>query len=285
MNWENKMRSAGIIVTYNRKELLKKSINCLINQTLKLDKIFIIDNASNDGTKEYIKKDIEGKNIEYIFLEKNLGGSEGFYQGIKCAYDQGYDYIWGMDDDAFADAKAFENLMKIKAEIKDECCLWSNCNNDIEFEGKYKKVQSWMFVGFFITKEIIKKVGFPRRDFFIYHDDSEYGSRIIKSGFSIVKVKDSIIKHGDFSERPMFKKKILGKELLFPEMPDWKFYYYVRNSILMYPKGSKERRKQMYIILPKMYLKLKILNTNQNLIFKKAYSDGKNEVLGKSEIF
>ena len=41
---------AAVIVTYNRKELLIKSINALLEQTLPLDAIFIIDNKSTDGT-------------------------------------------------------------------------------------------------------------------------------------------------------------------------------------------------------------------------------------------
>ena len=48
-------KTVAVVVTYNRKELLKDNIAHLISQSAKdsLD-IIIIDNASTDGTKEYI---------------------------------------------------------------------------------------------------------------------------------------------------------------------------------------------------------------------------------------
>ena len=47
---------AIIVVTYNRKKLLKKNIEALLNQNYKDFDLFIIDNASTDGTYNYIKK-------------------------------------------------------------------------------------------------------------------------------------------------------------------------------------------------------------------------------------
>ncbi len=46
---------AAVVVTYNRKQLLKENISCLMSQTLreKMD-IVIIDNHSSDGTKEVL---------------------------------------------------------------------------------------------------------------------------------------------------------------------------------------------------------------------------------------
>ena len=45
---------ASVTVTYNRLEKLKKNIECLLKQSKQLDAIYIIDNASTDGTKEYV---------------------------------------------------------------------------------------------------------------------------------------------------------------------------------------------------------------------------------------
>lgn len=47
---------ACIIVTYNRKELLKKCLNAVICQTFKPHTVYIIDNASSDGTMDAIKE-------------------------------------------------------------------------------------------------------------------------------------------------------------------------------------------------------------------------------------
>ena len=45
----------AIVVTYNRKELLKKCIHHLLNQTIQKLDILIVDNASTDGTGELVQ--------------------------------------------------------------------------------------------------------------------------------------------------------------------------------------------------------------------------------------
>lgn len=275
------MKICSITVTYNRKKLLRKNILDIIKQTVTLDKIYIIDNCSTDGTYEYIEDLInDNKNIEYVRLEQNLGGSEGFYQGILRACKDGMEYLWGMDDDAFPESNALEELKNAYNSINKECCLWSNCNND-NFEGDYKEVNSWMFVGFFMPLTIVKKIGMPRNDFFIYHDDSEYSYRIIKRGYKIYKVKKSKIVHGDLQNRPMFIKTIFNNEITFPNMPDWKLYYYSRNSILKYKFNDINKYKAIIIQSPKEIIKLVLMNKKQVKTFMRGYWHGIIGVTGK----
>ncbi|MBV4425516.1 glycosyltransferase family 2 protein [Clostridium tyrobutyricum] len=272
---------AAVVVTYNRKECLIKNIKCLLNQTKKIDRIYIIDNASTDGTRKFISDYIDNNIIKYIYLEENIGGSGGFYTGIKEAYNDGFDFIWGMDDDAYADKNALKFLEEIRRKINENICLCSNCDNDREFYDEYKLVDCWMFVGFYISRTIIKKVGFPRKDFFIYHDDSEYAYRIIKNNYKIYKVKNSIINHGNFNSREKYSKKLLNKIIELPKMSNWKMYYYVRNGILKYKYNDKNKYRQVFIYLPKFFIKLVILNRKQINIFIKAYFHGIFGVSGK----
>ena len=43
-----------VVVTYNRKELLKECINNILNQSFKDFSLIVIDNSSTDGTYDYI---------------------------------------------------------------------------------------------------------------------------------------------------------------------------------------------------------------------------------------
>ena len=90
----------AVIVTYNRKELLKENMEALINQSYKEFDILVVDNASTDGTFEYIKRLVNDNDfISYFNTGKNLGGAGGFSLGIKEACLKGYEKIWIMDDD------------------------------------------------------------------------------------------------------------------------------------------------------------------------------------------
>ncbi len=273
---------AGLIVTYNRKEKLLKSINAMLQQNYPLKRIYIIDNNSTDNTYEYIKDVLDSnEKIIYIKLDENTGGSGGFSFGIKrIAEDGECKYIWGMDDDAYPKEDA---LLKIINELKENCCFYSNSNNDTEgFNENVKQVKNWMFVGFFIPITIVQKIGTSKSDYFIYHDDSEYAYRIIKAGYKIFKVKDSIIIHdNEVTNNNMLSKKVFKKNITIPKIPNWKMYYFIRNNILMYKFSDINRYKTALYIIPKFLMRVLIVNKKQFPIALKAYFHGIINISGK----
>jgi len=65
----------AVICTYNRKNFLKKAVDSLINQSIEQNKfeILIVDNNSNDGTKDIVNQHYSHtNNIRYI-LEPRQG--------------------------------------------------------------------------------------------------------------------------------------------------------------------------------------------------------------------
>ena len=76
-------RTAAVVVTYNRKDLLTENIQCLLAQKPEVPEIIIIDNHSTDGTKEAVQRFIDAEQIQYCDTGANLGGAGGFSFGIK----------------------------------------------------------------------------------------------------------------------------------------------------------------------------------------------------------
>ena len=110
---------AAIVVTYNRKELLRECLQALLAQTIPDLDILLIDNASTDGTKEYITDIVEeNPSIRYMNTGSNLGGAGGFHCGLKKAYERGYDYMWIMDDDTIPYPDALEQLFVADKRLK-----------------------------------------------------------------------------------------------------------------------------------------------------------------------
>lgn len=108
----------AVIVSYNRKKLLKEALEHLLHQqNVKFD-ILIIDNASTDGTKEYIVDYLQKDNILYHNTGANLGGAGGFSLGVKMGVEKGYDYVWIMDDDTMVTENALDELLKAKEILK-----------------------------------------------------------------------------------------------------------------------------------------------------------------------
>lgn len=278
----------SLTVTYNRLEQLKQNIDCLLHQTSALDKIYIIDNASTDGTGDYLRSmQKQFPQIKCFRMKTNTGGSGGFSAGIRKAYEDGADFIWGMDDDAYPEPEALEKLLDAYEQTDKHCAMWSNCDEDQEFDNTGRKqIDSWMFVGFFLPRMLITEVGFPRSDFFIYYDDAEYANRIKKYGYDIVKVQDSVVIHQDLGkgkllERYLFKGTSIEQHLCYPDMADWRVYYEIRNKILMYHMTDKRWRRVVFVEQPKLILGLLLMKPQQTLTALRGYFDG---VFGKSGI-
>jgi glycosyltransferase involved in cell wall biosynthesis len=77
------MKISVIIPTHNREELLEKAIQSVINQTVKVAEVIIVDDGSTDNTKEMISR-FENNCIQYIYQE-NKGVSNARNHGIKVA--------------------------------------------------------------------------------------------------------------------------------------------------------------------------------------------------------
>ena len=111
------MNISTVIVTFNRKELLIKCINAVLGQSYLPKTIYIIDNASTDGTEEFLKEkglhhgQVNGVTIRYERLPKNSGGAGGFHAGMKLAHEDGCDAVWMMDDDGLPDKDCLKNLL------------------------------------------------------------------------------------------------------------------------------------------------------------------------------
>lgn len=101
------------IPTYNRLEKLKKSLKKILDYTKGYDEIeiFVSDNASTDGTKEYIK-DIqkENSNLRYYRNVENLGLDGNFLNCFRKAQGK---YLWMLSDDDSLMENAVETVLHV----------------------------------------------------------------------------------------------------------------------------------------------------------------------------
>lgn len=188
---------AAIVVTYNRKDLLKECLRRLMEQRGAECDIVLIDNASTDGTYEELLPLINEKKIIYFNTEKNLGGAGGFQYGIIKAAALGYKYAWLMDDDTYVKRDSLEKLLSADKRLNgnygflSSVAYWKDgsiCNMNRQKISLKEKVSDYRsaevpvimatFVSFFVKMDVVKKVGLPIKEFFIWSDDLEYTRRI-----------------------------------------------------------------------------------------------------------
>lgn len=200
-------KTAAIVVTYNRKELLQECIASILAQTRPVDRILIINNHSTDGTEKLFEpgQPLYHEKNELHTMEENLGGAGGFYEGMRIASQQDYDQVWIMDDDSIPEPDALEELFNAKEALKDEqvgylasAVFGPNGEamnvpviNLKKSENGYAdwyrhldegivRIRHATFVSLLIPTDAIRRIGLPVTDYFIWGDDTEYTQRLGK---------------------------------------------------------------------------------------------------------
>lgn len=192
-----------IIPTYNRLNVLKRTLSCINKQTISRDRyqIIVVDDASSDGTGEYLNT---LGNIDYHINETNKGRAITRNIGIRKAKSN---LILFIDDDIWADSRLLEAHIKkhkyleavvvgaiipsLETKITavniyynrhHEWCLKEMRSNATSLPYNFLKTANLS-----VPKKIFDKIGIFDERFYHYGcEDTELGARIKSNGYKIV---------------------------------------------------------------------------------------------------
>lgn len=192
-----------------RKDWIQKCFDSIINSTIPV-KIIAIDNNSSDNSVEFIKK-----NYPEVYLienkeNKGFGGANN--QGLKYALENGAEYFFLLNQDAWVDSNTIENLVKISKVDSDfgvvspihlngngnaldynfsNYVVPNNCENlysDLALNKVENKIYESEFIcaaAWLLTKKCLEKVGGFSPTFFHYAEDDNYIHRLKYKGLKI----------------------------------------------------------------------------------------------------
>lgn len=202
-----KMVEASVIIpNWNGKHLLKLCLTSILKQTLKNFEIIVVDNGSEDGSAEYIKRYFP--KVEVIKLDKNYGFTKAVNVGIKKAKSS---FLILLNNDTEADEYYLEYLVKAAKEHSEVGFIAAKMLNfykrniidsagdavDIsghsyniglgEKDGEKFNKADYVFLvtagGSLFKKEVFTKVGFFDEDYFTYMEDVDLCLRAQLQGF------------------------------------------------------------------------------------------------------
>ena len=195
------MKILTIIVTYNGAQWYNRCFGSLQRSTIPVD-IMVVDNASQDGTADWIAAHYPEINL--IRLDKNLGFGQANNIGMRYALDHGCDYVFLLNQDAWLDSP--DTLTKLVSIYNDHpeygilspmhlnvkkdglvmeyFCrrpdnkkliedLYLNQLTDI-YDTHYIHAAAWM-----LSRKTLEVVGGFNPIFYHYEEDGDYLNRVI----------------------------------------------------------------------------------------------------------
>lgn len=254
-------RLVAVVVTHNRLMQLRTTLARLLdNDAAHLQAILVIDNASDDGTADWLTAQDDPRLVVQR-CAVNIGGAGGFETGMRLAVERfDPDWVVVMDDDArpapgalaafhAADRSGAEAWAAAVYHPDGRICdinrpsrnpFW---RRDVFWRtvlGKGRDgfhltrvayqaqeccdIDGASFVGLFVSRAGMDRVGFPDGRLFLYGDDVLYTLGLTRAGGRIVFDPSLHFEH-DFSTIAASERRM---------RPLWKSYYHYRNLLMVY---------------------------------------------------
>jgi rhamnopyranosyl-N-acetylglucosaminyl-diphospho-decaprenol beta-1,3/1,4-galactofuranosyltransferase len=186
-------RIVAVVVTFNRLGMLQRLVARLL-ETEGLAEVLVVDNASTDGTGEWLA--VQDGPVRALTLPDNRGGAGGFHAGLQAAIERNADLVWLMDDDGIPEPDCLKVLLDhdgfdfwgpavLAEQDPSRLCFPIRLPGrasvvhqmaDVETAARDGVIEDVVipFNGVLVTRELVERIGTPRAEFFIWGDDVEY---------------------------------------------------------------------------------------------------------------
>ena len=196
---------SAVVLTYNRRDLLRQCLDALLAQSVEIDKIIVIDNGGTDGSTEMMRAHYP--DVEVCRLAVNTGAAGGFNMATRLAIAGGADQVWLMDDDVIPEPDALEHLVAGAATMRERGSdppfmlslarapngmltnvpdidrsvnAFDYANWPLQLERGLAPVRRATFVSILFPRQIFATHGYPLGSMFIWGEDSEFTWRVSK---------------------------------------------------------------------------------------------------------
>lgn len=218
------MKEVGIVIcNYNKSSYVLKCIESVFASEFTDFDLFVVDNASTDDSVEAIEK-MYGDCVTVLKNKENLGGSGGFNTGIRKVLEEGYPYLYCLDNDVqitpgaigslyeflkanpgvgMAGSKvhhlqAPEYVQQMGLNIHFDSFSAETLYADVLDEGQIPEVvycDTVAACSLMIPTKVVREVGAMPEDNFIYWDDMEWGYLVKKAGYEVAAISASKVFH------------------------------------------------------------------------------------------
>lgn len=250
------MKVSVIIPTLNQLELTKICLESVSKNTRDIEhEIVVVDNASTDGTIDYLKE----KGIFYLANLENLGVAKAWNQGIKVSKGE---YVCIINNDIIASKGWLSGLVDFYEKHADAGIVspgtrWGQLNYDFDryaavYSRKMKGAVKEGYAGWcmLIKRDRFAKTGYFCEDYKIgTYEDTDFYAALKNTGFKSYVTGSVFIHHFGSRTLKVMRKQVTGFE-------DENKKIFMKKWGLQEETYFKRKKKSLIKFIGNVYLKI-----------------------------
>lgn len=212
----------AVVVNWNGSAVIEACLTTLLDSDYPTLRVLVVDNASEDGSLELVRDRFPSVRIEQTGA--NLGFAGGANRGLEAARQDGADYILLMNNDVEIHAAAVRRLVEA-AEAHPEALLlgpkiyyhdepdviWS-AGGAVSFwsghirhlgirqrdDGRYDETRGVDYLtacAVMLPARTLDTVGALDESYHMYNEDTDWSTRVVRSGGTALYVPDARLWH------------------------------------------------------------------------------------------
>ncbi len=250
---------AAFIMTYERPQIIVRTIEMLLQQTCPPKKIVVVDNSHTLLTQQAIEQ-LNSSQIQYVRVGKNIGPAGASTIGLQMLASEGYDWIyWGDDDDPPQFANTIESLLNTAQNIPNIGIIGAVGHGFNKQKGRVVRTSDSLLstntyldvdviagnMCMLVNAAVVQQKILPNPDFFLNMEEYEYCLRVKNAGFRV-----------GINTAQCLAYRLKNHKYGLPERPPattpaksvlWRKYYSTRNLLYLLAHTQPSRLGMLHV--------------------------------------
>ncbi|MAE65940.1 MAG: hypothetical protein CMJ18_16840 [Phycisphaeraceae bacterium] len=250
---EGRPTVSAVMVSFNKRDWVEKNLQAIRKQTIKFDRIIVVDNDSKDGSIEMIRDGFPEVDL-IVMPHSGYGACETFNIGFKNADTE---FIAILDDDVQLCEDWVElTVARVAAEPPTTAMISTKViePGEPEWYSTHPEVNRERYMATFrgcatlARRDVLEKCGYYDEQFFIYGNERDLSARVMNAGYRILQFPAATCRHGT-----PFGMKAGARSLyyhvrnlwwyLFKHVAFWQIVYFFVIQLLLKVKVRREHLK------------------------------------------
>jgi glycosyltransferase involved in cell wall biosynthesis len=224
----------GVLVTFQRPDELRASLEALDHQTRRLDRLVVVDNSPGREADPVVAGAEVAGHVEYIATGANLGPAGGIAVGMERCLEFAADHDWVClldDDDPLPDPRILSDRIGLASScIEDDVAGFGGRGGVLDRRsGRLRPCEpggdaDYLASGYcpLYRVNVVRSVGVFDPELFFGFDDLDYGMRVKDAGWRL-----KVVPRTDVGNLPV------GPPAWSVGPMEWRRYYSLRNLVYL----------------------------------------------------